>query len=318
MATSRDLQATVLVPTHDHGPTLKHSVGSALRQSVDQIEVVVIGDGMPDRAREVAFELERSDERVRVLDHPKGASRGEAYRHAVVGEARGRAIFYLSDDDLWFPDHVESLIGTLAETGADFAHSSPLWRNRDGSFQRAVVDLADERYRRLIAQGGNRVGLSLVAHTPGAYRRLPHGWRPAPEGWFTDAWMWQQFVEVEGMRFACSGRITTLQLPSIVRKDMSADERLAELAESAGLLSDPVARVRMLEELVRADQDQIAWLETHVWELEEWVADREKAIEIHAEEVRKFENEVKRLKVQENRRFGERVSDARRRFFTRP
>lgn len=285
----------MLVPTHDHGPLLEYSVGSALRQSIEEIEVIVVGDGMPDHAREVAHALERSDERVQLLDYPKGESRGEAYRHTAVVEARGRIVFYLSDDDLWFPDHVESLTRTLAETSADFAHSAPLWRNRDGSFQRAVVDLGYERYRRLIARGGNRVGLSLVAHTPEAYLRLPFGWRPAPEGWFTDAWMWQQFVEVDGMRFASTGRITTLQLPSIVRRDMTAAERLAELAESAELIANAPSRAELLEGLLQTDHEQIAWLETHVWELEAWLADREQGLAWQVGRVRELEAEIERL-----------------------
>jgi hypothetical protein len=292
MAISRDLQATVLVPTHDHGPTLEYSVGSALRQTVDDIEVIVIGDGMPEHAREIALELERSDERVTLLDHPKGESRGEAYRHAVVSEARGQVVLYLSDDDLWFPDHVESLTATLAENEADFAHSAPLWRNPDGSFQRAVADLGEDRYRRLIAEGGNRVGLSLVAHTPDAYRRLPHGWRPAPPGWFTDAWMWQQFVDADGMRFACSGRITTLQLPSVDRKEMSSAQRLTELDQSAELIADPAAYAAILSGLLEADHEQMAWFEVHTWELTEWLDNREEAIAWHADEVRKREAQL--------------------------
>ena len=37
--------ATILVPTHDHGPTLRASVASALRQTVSDIEVFIVGDG---------------------------------------------------------------------------------------------------------------------------------------------------------------------------------------------------------------------------------------------------------------------------------
>jgi GalNAc5-diNAcBac-PP-undecaprenol beta-1,3-glucosyltransferase len=133
MGVARVFEATVVVPTYDHGPTLRHSVGSALRQTVDDIEVLIVGDGMPDDAREVALELERSDERVRVLVNPKGESRGELHRHAALGEARGRLVFYLSDDDLWFPDHVESMTASLAAAGADFVHAPPIWRMDDGS-----------------------------------------------------------------------------------------------------------------------------------------------------------------------------------------
>jgi glycosyltransferase involved in cell wall biosynthesis len=47
------LAATVLVPTHDHGLTLLRSVRSALRQTVEELEVFVVGDGVPDETRDV-------------------------------------------------------------------------------------------------------------------------------------------------------------------------------------------------------------------------------------------------------------------------
>jgi GT2 family glycosyltransferase len=50
------LAATVLIPTHDHGPTLLRSVRSALAQTVTELEVFVIGDSVPDVTRELMAE----------------------------------------------------------------------------------------------------------------------------------------------------------------------------------------------------------------------------------------------------------------------
>ncbi len=110
---------SVLVPTHDHGPTLRPSVASALRQSHRELEVLIVGDGMPADAAEVARELAAEHEPVRVFEFEKGERHGEAHRHTVLTqEARGEYVFYLSDDDIWLPDHVETLLESLAD--ADF------------------------------------------------------------------------------------------------------------------------------------------------------------------------------------------------------
>ncbi|HYA08203.1 MAG TPA: glycosyltransferase, partial [Gaiellaceae bacterium] len=82
------LAATVLIPTHDHGPTLLRSVGSVLAQTVPELEVLVIGDGVPDVTRELMAKVTAGDERVRFFDHPKGPRHGELYRHAALQEAR--------------------------------------------------------------------------------------------------------------------------------------------------------------------------------------------------------------------------------------
>ena len=59
------IAATVIVPTHDHGPTLRFALASALAQTVEDIEVLVVGDGVPNVTHEIVGELSRRDERVR-------------------------------------------------------------------------------------------------------------------------------------------------------------------------------------------------------------------------------------------------------------
>src|SRR5438876_12186578 len=44
----RHMTVTVLVPTHDHGPLLRLSLRSALTQTVSELEIFVVGDGVPD------------------------------------------------------------------------------------------------------------------------------------------------------------------------------------------------------------------------------------------------------------------------------
>ena len=144
------LAATVLVPTHDHGPTLRRSIATALEQTVSDLEVLVVGDGAPDVTRELMAELASSDPRVRFFDNPKGPRHGEEHRHAALQEARGEIVCYLSDDDLWLPEHVETLQALLSES--DFAHTLPLRIDPDGRIHHWRVDLELPFYRELLLQ----------------------------------------------------------------------------------------------------------------------------------------------------------------------
>ena len=170
--------ATVIIPTYDHGPTLRPALASALAQSVADIEVFVIGDGVPEVTREIMSAFARSDERVRFFDHPKGPRNGELYRHEALKEARGEIVCYLSDDDLWFPEHVETMQKLL--DGHDFANSLPVHATVEAVVASLVVDLGDPRFPNRMVGGTSFIPLSCGAHTLDAYRRLPVGWSTTP------------------------------------------------------------------------------------------------------------------------------------------
>jgi hypothetical protein len=253
------LAATVLIPTHDHGPTLLRSVRSALAQTVAELEVFVIGDGVPDVTRELMAEVTAADTRVRFFEHPKGPRHGEGYRHAALQEARGEIVCYLCDDDLWLPGHVEHLRELLRES--DFAHSLPFWIDPDGEIHPLRVDLSLPHFQTLFLDGENRIPLSCAGHTLELYRRLPHGWRTTPDGIFTDLYMFQQILAVPGCRVAAGGKVTLINLPSPERRGWSLDERVAELDRYAVRLAEPGFAAELAERVAAATAADAAALE---------------------------------------------------------
>jgi GalNAc5-diNAcBac-PP-undecaprenol beta-1,3-glucosyltransferase len=221
------LAATVLIPTHDHGQTLRISVASALRQTVSDIEVFVIGDGVPDETRRIMREFMQNDTRVRFFDHPKGSRHGEIYRHEALAQAQGRIVCYLSDDDLYLPRHVEEMCGLLEQ--ADFANALATEVRPDGSFSTWTVDLALPAFRQELLEGRNRVPLSAGAHTLEAYRRLAAGWTNAPASVPTDLNMWWKFLAHPRCRFLASSLPTVLVFPASTRSHLEPADRFHEL-----------------------------------------------------------------------------------------
>ncbi|MBA3241836.1 MAG: glycosyltransferase family 2 protein [Acidobacteria bacterium] len=219
--------ATVIIPTFDHGPTLLYSVGSALAQTVEDLEIFIIGDGVPAVTREVVDGLMSRDGRVRFFDHPKGPRHGEVYRHEALAEARGEIVCYLSDDDLWTPEHVETMRGLLRD--ADFAHTLPICADEGGGLHGPWLDLSLTRERELVLAGEKNASLSSMGHTLEMYRRLPFGWRTTPHGVPTDAYMQRQFLAHPDCRAASGMQPTTIHFASPERAHWSLEERLAEL-----------------------------------------------------------------------------------------
>lgn len=225
------LRATVLVPTHDHGPTLRWSVGSALRQTVTDFELFLVGDGVPAAARDVCEELAAGDARVRFFDLPKGPRHGELHRHEVLGEARGRIVAYLSDDDLWLPEHLAEMDVLLAD--ADFAHTLPLNVEADGEVHVYNMDLSSTWYRpRAFDDRGLRnayIPLTFAGHTLASYRDLPVGWETTPKPLSTDRYMWHKLLRRPHVRARTSSRVTAVHFASLSRRTWTMAERLSEL-----------------------------------------------------------------------------------------
>lgn len=221
--------ATILIPTHRHARLLPYSIASALDQEASSVEVLVVGDGVEDATREVVARF-AGDPRVRFFDLPKGPRNGEAYRHAILlEEAAGRIVVYLADEHLLMPEHAVEMARLLED--ADLAHSPPARFSLGGT-----LDFYPFNYGRAdhveIARGSpGSVGLTGVAHTLDAYRRLPHGWRTTPVGYPTDHHMWRQWVDLPGFRGAVGDRLTHLSFPDPVWGELPDDEREARLAE---------------------------------------------------------------------------------------
>ena len=211
-----ELKATVLVPTTgDRGPLLPFSIGSIQNQTVKDIEIFIIGDGVDDHSRSIINNLTEEDKRIKFFDNPKDISRGEIYRHQALQQARGKIIVYLLDRDLMLPYHVENLLKYFEKYNF-VSVSSYLIRNnfidnskkhlgeRDDDFKYIINSLkkkenklqfdpnihTKESYNiQKMHLSGIGIFLSCISHSLELYNKLPYGWRTTPPGYYTDEYM---------------------------------------------------------------------------------------------------------------------------------
>jgi len=230
--------ATVLIPTHDHQDTLLFSVASAQAQTVADIEIVIAGDGAPPRTAEIVRTLQAADPRIRFLDMPKGPRHGEVNRHAAVMAAAGSTIAYLSDDDLWLPHHLATLLPALADS--DLAHTMHVEIAPDGRLRATPFDLADPRTREyMLSRAMDNFGVTVVGHTAAAYRRLGEGWQTTPAGRAVTLAMWQRWLSQPWCRAVSVLRPTALHFPSAKRRGWTAAQRAEELGRWAARTAEP-------------------------------------------------------------------------------
>jgi glycosyltransferase involved in cell wall biosynthesis len=97
-------EVSVVIPTFNRPDLVVRAVRSALAQTFDALEVIVVVDGPGDGTSEALAEL--GDERVRVVVLPE-KGRAPHARNTGVTEARGPWTAFLDDDDEWMPNKLE-------------------------------------------------------------------------------------------------------------------------------------------------------------------------------------------------------------------
>jgi glycosyltransferase involved in cell wall biosynthesis len=122
--TGRGPLVSVLVPTYNRRRYLPGALASVLAQTHRELQVFVVRDG----GEEVA-DVVRSfhDPRVVLIDRKE--NRGKPYSlNEALSRAQGKYVAYLDDDDVWYPNHVGTLVHAL-ETQTDcLAAYSDLYR----------------------------------------------------------------------------------------------------------------------------------------------------------------------------------------------
>ena len=228
-------RALVIVPTYDHGPLLRYSVASALAQDWAAVEVVVVCDGAPDTTRTLIEHLMRDDPRLSYQWFEKGERTGELHRNQVLEHASADFVCYLSDDDLWSPEHLAAMHRALQLS--DIAHANHLFIDTDGRYHGVVVDLDDPTVRAAHLDGASFLSLSTIGHTMAAWHEKGLRWRVTPPGRHTDWYFLTGALEL-GLTERATNNVTVLNVPSSHRREWSISRRESELADLAARMAD--------------------------------------------------------------------------------
>jgi glycosyltransferase involved in cell wall biosynthesis len=120
---------SVVIPTYNRADLIERSVKSALQQTHQELEVIVVDDASTDQTPAVLARLE--DSRVRVIRHERNEGQCRA-RNRGVRESRGRYVAFLDSDDEWLPPKVERQLARFASGDNPGATYTGMWVD-DGS-----------------------------------------------------------------------------------------------------------------------------------------------------------------------------------------
>jgi glycosyltransferase involved in cell wall biosynthesis len=108
---------SVVMPTYNRQAVLEESIASVLTQTLGEFELLIVDDASTDGTAEVLAARARADRRIRVMRAAVNGG-GDAARNLAMGQARGRYLAFLDDDDLFLPERLERSVARLeAEPG---------------------------------------------------------------------------------------------------------------------------------------------------------------------------------------------------------
>lgn len=104
------MMVSIIIRTYNRGYIIGEAIESALSQTYDDFEIIIVDDGSTDRTAEVV-ERFKSDKICYIRhDQNRGVS---AAGNTGMKAARGDIIAHLDSDDLWKPDMLSSLVDVL-------------------------------------------------------------------------------------------------------------------------------------------------------------------------------------------------------------
>lgn len=112
-------KVSVIVPVYNVEQYLPKCLDSILAQTYQNLEIVLVDDGSPDRSGEICDQYAERDSRIQVIHQEnRGAS---AARNRGLDAATGDWIGFIDSDDWIDPEFYETLLQTAVEYDAEIA-----------------------------------------------------------------------------------------------------------------------------------------------------------------------------------------------------
>jgi len=111
---------SVILPTHNRAPVLRHAIHSVLAQTYDHLELLVVDDASTDSTAQVVEAIR--DPRLRYFRLAENRRAAHA-RNVAIRAARGSLLAFNDDDDLWLAEKLQKQIAHLRASPPDVGMS---------------------------------------------------------------------------------------------------------------------------------------------------------------------------------------------------
>jgi glycosyltransferase EpsH len=111
------VKVSVVVPVYNVEKYLAEGIESIRRQTLEDIEIILVNDGSTDRSMSICKQQEELDGRIRVIDKLNGGV--SSARNAGLEAASGEFVGFIDPDDWAEPEMFERMYNRAEEIDAD-------------------------------------------------------------------------------------------------------------------------------------------------------------------------------------------------------
>ena len=120
MSIGKTYDISVIVPVYNAEQYLHECIDSLLKQTKDNIEIVLVNDGSTDKSKAIIEEYYHSYDNITFVDQPnKGVC---IARNAGISASKGKYIGWVDSDDFLKPDALEKLYTLMQKEDADYGY----------------------------------------------------------------------------------------------------------------------------------------------------------------------------------------------------
>ena len=112
-------KVSVIVPVYNTEQYLKECVDSLLKQTLTDLEIILIDDGSPDNSAYICDEYAKLDSRVKVIHKENGGL--SSARNAALDICKGEYIGFVDSDDFVEPTMFEELYNSAINYSSDIS-----------------------------------------------------------------------------------------------------------------------------------------------------------------------------------------------------
>ena len=123
---------SVIIPFYNERYYFDKCIGSVLKQTYSNIEIIVVNDGSDQIYYDKLQNLQSNHPKIKIL-HKKNEGAGSA-RNFGIKNSKGKYIAFLDSDDEWLPFKLNYQLSLINKYNLDFIHNSYQIKDKNEKF----------------------------------------------------------------------------------------------------------------------------------------------------------------------------------------